>query len=844
MINADDHLYSADYYLNLIINAKSMSLFAIKKIAKPMLMLFLCFLTSTQFSFGQSPYYFEKGLVVGNAYHYGREAVYTDQLAWAMYSGKLKTPVEGAELGKDDKGKAQQWKISVADAKKRFSNRAIPNAYLYLTYTSDKEQTALLNIKGNSALYFNNVLHTGDPYALNWMYIPVKLKKGLNELYVRGQNVTASLSFPSRPVTINTEDSTLPNAVTGKNNSGLLAAVVVINNTASVLKNLSMQSRAAGSKALTAIPDVLPMTTRKVYFKIDGSGMRTKNNYKVELSLVQAGKSLDTASVTIEAVSPAASYKNTFISKIDGSLQYYAVTPKSGVTQPGDALFFSVHGAGVEAIGQAKAYKPKDWGTVVTPTNRRPRGFNWEDWGRLDALEVLGEATTLFKPDLQHIYLTGHSMGGHGTWFLGATYPDKWASIAPCSGYPTLKGYGSADGLIPQQGSTAMESMLIRASNQSDVIKLSQNYKTLGVYILHGDSDKVVSVDYARQMKKVLADFHTDYSYYEYPGGEHWFGDQSVDWKPIYDFFKWHKLAADSSTHMIDFTTANPGVSPKFHWASVIQQEQPLQYSRIRLTRDPKKFSIKGSTENITVLKLSLGEFAPGATIKLNIDNSEVLYTTRTATDSIYLRKDVNSWALGSKPATAEKNPLRNGTFKEGFNHRMVFVYGTAGTAAENEWSISKARYDAETWYYRGNGAVDVIADKAYSASRYKGRNVVLYGNSVSNAAWNTLLNDCPVQIDRNSIKAGNKSWKGDDLAANFVWPVKGTESNSVSVIAGTGLKGLNTAFANQYLAGGSGFPDIFIYRLNMLQEGAKGVELAGFFNNNWEFDAEATVQK
>jgi len=54
----------------------------------------------------------------------------------------------------------------------------------------------------------------------------------------------------------------------------------------------------------------------------------------------------------------------------------------------GHALFLSLHGAGVEAIGQADAYSPKTWGHLVCPTNRRPYGFDWEDWGRLDALEV------------------------------------------------------------------------------------------------------------------------------------------------------------------------------------------------------------------------------------------------------------------------------------------------------------------------------------------------------------------------------------------------------------------------------------------------------------------------
>jgi len=101
----------------------------------------------------------------------------------------------------------------------------------------------------------------------------------------------------------------------------------------------------------------------------------------------------------------------------------------------------------------------------------------------------------------------------------------------------------------------------LRAGNQSDVLKLVNNYKPLGVYILHGDSDRTVSVNYARQMKKVLSSFHSDFSYYEYPGGEHWFGDQSVDWKPLFDFFKWHGRLADSAVNEIDFTTSSPGIS-------------------------------------------------------------------------------------------------------------------------------------------------------------------------------------------------------------------------------------------------------------------------------------------
>lgn len=172
----------------------------------------------------------------------------------------------------------------------------------------------------------------------------------------------------------------------------------------------------------------------------------------------------------------------------------------------------------------------------------------------------------------------------------------------------------------------------------------------------------------------------------------------------------------------------------------------------------------------------------------------------------------------------------------------MVFVYGTSGNKEENNWSREKAVFDAETWYYRGNGAVDIITDKEYSRSKYAGRNVVLIGNSSTNSAWSSLLSDCPIKVRSGNIKAGEKIFTGDDLAAYFVWPIAGTTDNSVSVISGSGIKGMKAANGNQYFAGASGFPDLMIFRLGMLNSGVSGVEMAGFFDHEWKL-GEANVE-
>lgn len=797
-----------------------------------------------------SIFHFTKGLFVNAPARYGREAIYTDALAYKLYTNTLRTPVEGENFGKDDKGQAMVWKAIVADSANRLFLRGQGrggfgrSGYIYLTYTSEKEQTALLNIKGNSSTFFNGALHAGDPYASGWLYIPVRLKKGLNELYVRGTLVVADLIFPSKEVFINTEDPTLPFIVTGANNKDLMGAVVLINATQKELKGLKIKSTIGGKEMTSDLPVIPSMSTRKIIFHFDGSGINNKGKSDCQLTVADKNKIIDETKVGIESVDATQQYSNSFVSAIDGSLQYYAVTPQTPSAKESSALFLSVHGAGVEAIGQARAYKPKDWGNLVAATNRRPRGFNWEDWGRLDALEVLNLAKEKFNPDPQHIYLTGHSMGGHGTWFLGATYPDKWAGIAPCAGYPTLKGYGSADGLIPDSATSPVEQMLLRSGNQSDVIKLATNYKPLGVYVLHGDSDKVVSVNYARQMRKILGDFHTDLSYYEYPGGEHWFGDQSVDWVPLFEFFKWHTRAVDSSVDHIDFTTASPGISSSFRWASIEQQIYPLQYSRIQLHRNRKTGTISGITENVRLLKLNLLNFNPNAVVKILLDKQEVVaYSVKTTNDSLFFLNDGKGWIVSGKPSSARKGPHRYGTFKEAFNNKMVFVYGTKGTKEENEWSIAKAKYDAETWYYRGNGAVDIIADKDFFLAKYKDRGIILFGNKSSNAAWKELLSDCPIQVERNKITAGNRIWKGENLGAYFTWPLRNSSVASVSVISGSGLSGMKAANAAQYFAGASGFPDFMIFDLDMLQTGALGVKFTGFFDNEWKLSEANFVE-
>ena len=114
-------------------------------------------------------------------------------------------------------------------------------------------------------------------------------------------------------------------------------------------------------------------------------------------------------------------------------------------------------------------------------------------------------------------------------------------------------------------------------------------------------------------------------------------------------------------------------------------------------------------------------------------------------------------------------------------------------------------------------------------------------GNANTNIAWKVLLSDCPIQVANNKIEAGKLSWAGDSLAAYFVWPQKDPHLLT-GVITATGMAGMKAAYANQYFAGGSGFPDFMIFTGNMPSEGSRAIKLAGFFDNQWRLTEKEYV--
>ena len=467
---------------------------------------------------GEPPaeYVMRDALVLDCVGRYGRWPLYPDALEAMIVADRWTAPRPGDTVTLPD-GKEQTWTEATAGKNNWLELNALKGGYAYWTVNSPVERVMILDAAGHSSVRANGEPRSGDVYGYGYVQLPVLMKKGANEFlfHCKRGRLRARLAEPKTDVYIELRDPTLPDLILGEDWASR-GAVVIVNATGEFLDDLTISAGGSGLPMHeTKLPVIAPLTVRKVPFWLGGAVSPQRESCRITLELSRdtngVKKVIDTARFTLKVRSPHSKHNRTYLSEIDGSVQYYAVMPMQPPASapdepvrdaPWPALFLSLHGAGVEASGQAGVYKPKDWGYVVAATNRRPYGHDWEDWGRLDTIEVLQCVERLFNIDPNRIYLTGHSMGGHGTWQIGATLPDRFAAIGPSAGWVSFWSYVGA---VKYDDPSPIEQIMLRAISPSDTAALSRNYLHHGIYILHGDKDDNVPVEEARSRALVAS---------------------------------------------------------------------------------------------------------------------------------------------------------------------------------------------------------------------------------------------------------------------------------------------------------------------------------------------------
>jgi pimeloyl-ACP methyl ester carboxylesterase len=790
----------------------------------------------------------------------GRSSLPTDPIELAIIQDRLQMPNPKEEPSPSADG-LNPWKKLAADEQGGFAGRELFGGVLAVRVEVPMQGIWLLDAQGHGSVRIDGAQRVGDVYSNGSVEIPVELKAGENWLLFssgRGR-IAAKLKKPNKAVYLSLRDTTFPTVLRDQPGQWL-GSLLVVNASNQTLDGLEVKATADGCQTGDLdVPSIPPLSLRKIPVNLMTNAhshdalQGGEVNVTIQIERTPAlpateAELLDRIEVKWPVGNSDQMHRRTFVSQIDQSVQYFGVVPpKQGTlsAERAPAMILTLHGAGVEGQGQAAVYTPKDNTYVIAPTNRRNFGFDWEDWGRWDGLEVFELAQSLFKTDPKRAYLTGHSMGGHGTWHIGTLFPDRFAAIGPSAGWVSFASYAGRGGNLQQD---PLSQLLRRPLRASDTLARVSNLKSQGVYILHGDADDNVPVDQARTMREELAKFHPDFVYKEQPGAGHWWGNQCCDWPAMIDFFNSHELPDSRQVFTIRFTTPGPHVSPDCYWFTLESQDKIAELSAIELDRDRQSNQVTAKTTNIASWGIRLAKFFSEDTklpteLKLMIDDHEIIIENIQSLDqTIWFDKIDNAWQLRSGTRAETKNAARYGVFKEAFRNRFLLVYGTAGQEPENRWMLGKARYDAETFWYRGNGSVDCWSDKRFLGISQKNpasladRNVILYGNASINQAWDSLLKDSPVQVQRGAWSKQGPEFIQESVSVLLVRP-KAKGSGLVAAIGGTDLQSMRASNKLPIFSSGTGYPDVLVLSPEYLKTGVEAVRWAGFFGTDWSVE-------
>lgn len=434
---------------------------------------------------------------------------------------------------------------------------------------------------------------------------------------------------------------------------------------------------------------------------------------------------------------------------------------------------------------------------VAAPLARGTAGY--QGIPEQDVYDMLADIENRFSIDEDRIYLTGLSMGGGGTIWLGLTRPDIWAALAPCCPAPPD---GSVD--------------------------LAGNALNLPVHLFTGDKDFLhkTALDWKAKFEAGTPRF----DYTEYPGIGHnsweyaykdgfifdWFSQFTRDPYPAEVKFstKWFKY---DKAYWVRFDNLTPGtlssIDAKFTGQNSIEiASSGLDAFTLRLAGHP--------------------QFVPVQKVTVKVDGKS--FTVKT-NDAVSFSKSNNSWVNKKfTPGLTSKQPGAEGPISAAVAGNHIYVYGTGGNPSGDELGSRKAAAQSAADWNGMAGRImvfpRVLSDKELRQSDYENSNLILFGTRETNAIIAKFADRLPIQLSNDA----------KDYGLLYIFPV-----NKHYVLVNSGLPWWapsksasgqgGMAFMGSKVDGLKNFQDFILFR-----ESPENVITQGSFDNSWNIPADA----
>ena len=141
------------------------------------------------------------------------------------------------------------------------------------------------------------------------------------------------------------------------------------------------------------------------------------------------------------------------------------------------------------------------------------------------ALAALDRTMIDYATDPARVYLTGMSMGGHGTWYIAYRNPTRFAALAVICG-----------GISPEVWTMGAYGRVVPIDSGEAFSALARQLRHVPTWIFHGEVDPLVPVEESRKVFAALQAVGAPAQYTEIPGTGH------NSWDPAYGspkFWAW-----------------------------------------------------------------------------------------------------------------------------------------------------------------------------------------------------------------------------------------------------------------------------------------------------------------